>query len=271
VVGRQAPAAHPVQEHRGPDGVGELPELALSARPVQIGPRHDHRSFRRRENRRGAIGVVRGRALIAFGRRRNLRLGLHEHDVERVVDERRPAGELDRAVERASGHLGDCRGVLDGLRRLRERGDERHVVDLLEAARAPSHLGRPPAEHDERRPVLLRPGDRAHPVGDAGAGGQRAHARAAGCLRPPLRSPRRRLLVPRVDDVDPLVLAAVVDREQVTAGEREQLRDAARRERAGHQPAAVNRAFAGVRRRLGCLLWGLRHRDGEPTSDRAIS
>ena len=45
-----------------------------------------------------------------------------------------------------------------------------------------------------------------------------------------------------VDDVDPLGLAAVVDREQVAAGEGEEVRDAAGLQRLGDQPAAVDLA-----------------------------
>ena len=44
-------------------------------------------------------------------------------------------------------------------------------------------------------------------------------------------------LVADVDDVDALLAAAVVDREQVAAGQREQLRDPVGGEAAGDQPA----------------------------------
>ena len=44
-----------------------------------------------------------------------------------------------------------------------------------------------------------------------------------------------------VDDVDPLGAAAVVDREQVAAGQREQLAHAVGLQAPGHQPAAVER------------------------------
>ena len=72
-----------------------------------------------------------------------------------------------------------------------------------------------------------------------GPGRERAHARLARGLRPALGRERRRLLVADVDDVDALLAAAVVDREQVAAGEREQLRDAVRLEALRHQAAAV--------------------------------
>ena len=63
------------------------------------------------------------------------------------------------------------------------------------------------------------------PLVTPGTGGQRAHAGRARDLRPALGRERRRLLVAGVDELDPLLAAAVVDREQVPAGEREQLAD----------------------------------------------
>jgi hypothetical protein len=45
--------------------------------------------------------------------------------------------------------------------------------------------------------------------------------------------------VANVDEVDALLAAAVVDREQVPAGQREELRHAVRLQAPGDQPAAV--------------------------------
>src|SRR4029453_6122435 len=59
---------------------------------------------------------------------------------------------------------------------------------------------------------------------------------------PPLRRPRRGLIVAGVDDVDPLVLAAVEDREQVAPRQGEQLGHPARRERPRDEASAVDRA-----------------------------
>ena len=66
-------------------------------------------------------------------------------------------------------------------------------------------------------------------------------ARLARGLRPALGGERGRLLVAHVDDVDALLAAAVVDREEVAAREREQLRDPVRPEALGHEPPAVQR------------------------------
>ena len=106
---------------------------------------------------------------------------------------------------------------------------------------------RPPSTH-ERRAVLLRAGDRAHPVGHPGAGGQRADARLARRLRVALRRPGRRGLVAGVDDLDPLLLAAVVDREQVSAREGEQTSNPPRGKRAGDEAPAVDRSALALRR-----------------------
>ena len=177
-----------------------------------------------------------------------LRLGFHEDDVERVVEEGRAGRDAPAAASIAArGRLGDRAPVsLTVSARLGQRGDERDVVDLLERPRAPAHLRRPAAEHDQRRAVLLRAGDRAHPVGHAGPGGQRRDPGLARRLRPALGRPGRRLLVANVDDPDPLVLAAVEDREQVAAGEREELVTPRERERAGDEAPAVDRPLGAA-------------------------
>ena len=79
-----------------------------------------------------------------------------------------------------------------------------------------------------------------------GPGGERAHARLARGLGPALGGEGRRLLVAHVDDVDALLAAAVVDREEVPAGEREQLRHPVRLQALRHQPPAVERGLCSV-------------------------
>ena len=142
---------------------------------------------------------------------------LHEHVVHREVDERRPAVRGHRDRERLVDEARDLRGRVGRRRELRQRPHERHVVDLLQRAHPPAPRRRAAAEHEHRRVVLLRARDRADPVRHARPRRQRAHARFARHLRPALGRERRRRLVPHVDDLDPLLLAAVVDREQVPA------------------------------------------------------
>ena len=78
---------------------------------------------------------------------------------------RRPTGRTRRAGSRGTSARGAasspsraaactmapaCVGVLHRGGRLRDRRHDRHVVELLQRARAPTHLGCPPAEHDQR-------------------------------------------------------------------------------------------------------------------------
>jgi hypothetical protein len=62
---------------------------------------------------------------------------------------------------------------------------------------------------------------------------------------PPLSGKGGRLLVAHVDDLDALLAAAVIDREEVAAGQREELRDSVRLQALRHEPPAVL---------TGCLL-----------------
>ena len=184
---------------------------------------------------RGRLGgrVVRRRLVLAAGR-------LHEDDVEREVHEGRAGVRLERGAQRVVDEPGDLRRRLRGDRRLRQGRDEGDVVDLLQGALAPAHGRRAAAEHDERRPVLLGRAERAHPVRDAGAGGEGGHAGLPRDLRPPLGGEGGGLLVPGVDEVDPLRPAPVVDREEVTAGQREELRDAVGLQAPRDEAAAVD-------------------------------
>ena len=145
------------------------------------------------------------------------------HNPQRLVDQRR-----------------DLRGLPHRHRPLDERAHERHVVYLLERPLAPADLRRPAAKNQHGRVALAGGGDRAHPVGDAGPGGKRAHAGRARDLGPALGRERSGLLVAGVDQLNPLCLAAVVDREQMTAGEREQLGDPVGLQALGDESPAVN-------------------------------
>ena len=88
------------------------------------------------------------------------------------------------------------------------------------------------------------------PLVTPGPGGQRRDAGLARDLRPALGGERGRRLVAGVDDLDALVPAALVEREQVAAGEREQAGDAVRLQAPGDQAAAVQpggSSFIGAR------------------------
>ena len=78
------------------------------------------------------------------------------------------------------------------------------------------------------------------PLVTPGPGGQRADPDLPGRLREALGGEGGRLLVAHVDDLDPLLTAAVIDREQVPAGEREQLAHPARLQGPGNDAPPVN-------------------------------
>ena len=100
------------------------------------------------------------------------------------------------------------------------------------------------------------------PLVTPGPGGQRGDARLARDLRPALGGERGGLLVADVDDVDALLAAAVVDREQVAAREREQLGHAVGLQPAGDQPAAVHRGGSPV---VSVVIGGNHPPAGGPT------
>ena len=156
-----------------------------------------------------------------------------------------------RDRERLVDQPRDLRRRARGGRELDDRPHERHVVDLLQRALPPAERGRAPTEHDHRRVVLLGARHRAHPVGDAGPRGQRRDARLARDLRPPFGRERGRRLVAGVDDVDAFVLAALVEREQVAAREREQPCDAVGLQASGNEAAAVQPRGFVVHMRAG--------------------
>ena len=118
-------------------------------------------------------------------------------------------------------HRAGRRRIGDRRRRLGDRRQDRHVVELLQRPRAPPTLRRPPAEHDERRPVEPRRRHRRDAVGDARPGGERRQPRSPGELGVGLGGERRRLLVAGVDDPHPLVARGLVERPDVAAVQRE--------------------------------------------------
>jgi hypothetical protein len=149
VVGGQATAAEAVEEDGDPERLGQRPQLVLAAAPVEAGPSHDRRPLGRGQQRRRRLDPLR-RAGLGLRRSRYLRVGLGEDDVERVVDEGRAGGGRKGEVERGRGPGRDLARVLHGLRRLDQRRDEGQVVDLLQRARAPAQLRRPPTEDADR-------------------------------------------------------------------------------------------------------------------------
>ena len=153
-------------------------------------------------------------------------LDLLEEEVERHLEEDR-TGDVRRRDAKGGGNvLAEPAGV---RHRHGPLGDRPHHVDvrhLLEAAHVLEEATRLPADHDDRDVGAPRGGDAGDGVGSARAGGDERHARLAGDPRPAVGGVRRRLLVTDVDHADALVEAAVVDRHDVPAAEREHVRHA---------------------------------------------
>ena len=197
VVGGHAAARQAVEEHRDAERLGERAQRLLAVAPVEVRAGHDHRALGVAQQRRRALDVAAAGPAAASRQRRRGAVGLgrlHEHEVEREVDERRArSAGVTAAVSASSTRPGISAVASARGRELGQRAHERHVVDLLQRALAPAHRRRAAAEHEHRRVVLLRRGDRAHAVGHARAGGQRRHAGLAGDLGPALGGERRRL------------------------------------------------------------------------------
>ena len=218
-------------------------------RPVEAGAGHRHRPLGPAQELRGPLHALcrAGRARVEH--RSRLRLGhrcLCEHVIQREVQERGPGGRLEGGRDRLVDQPRDRGRGVGGTGQLGERRDEWHVVDLLERSHPPAARRRTPAQHQHRRAVGLRRRQRAHAVGHARSGSQRADADPARGLRPTLRGEGRRLLVAHVHDVDALLAAAVVDREEVAAGQREELRDARGSQPLRDEPTAVDLLLLGL-------------------------
>ena len=99
--------------------------------------------------------------------------------------------------------------------------EERDLLGLLERAQPAQAERRRAADQEQRAPRRVRVGDTGDGVGDAGPGGDHGHADIAGEPRVGVAGMGARLLVAHVDDRDALGEAAVVDRQDVAAAERE--------------------------------------------------
>ncbi len=254
MVGRQQPASQAVGEDGQAGGLREGAQGVLSSRPEDVGPDHEDRSVGFVDelgDRRERIAVGRGAGQLIGPGRIGQRRRRSAPGVERNVDERRPTMGRARGAQRGVDELGNLFGRGCGTCRLRDRRDDRHVVELLQRPGAPPRLRCASAEHEHRRPVERRRRDRAHAVGDTRPGGERGDAGPAGHLGPALGRERRRLLVAGVDEPDAGLDAAVVEREQVPARQREQRVDAVAAQRLRRQPPAVGlellRHAAGAR------------------------
>ena len=175
------PRARPLRKTGMPQRLGELAQRLLAVAPVEVRAGHDHRALGVAQQRDGALD------LIAVGAGAVPRLGSTTSDSGSSASMKtRSSGKSTNVGPECGGsdcdqrlvdEAGDLGGALGRGGELHQRAHERDVVDLLQRALAPAHRGRAAAEHEDRRVVLLRGGDRAHPVGHARAGGERRDAR----------------------------------------------------------------------------------------------
>ena len=117
-------------------------------------------------------------------------------------------------------------------------GRRSEVCSISCSAPLPMKRARPTTEDDQRHLRLERVRDTGHAVGDARPGGDDRHAALSGKPRPAVGRVHRCLLVPRVDDVDSVTKASVVDRRDVTAAECEHAGDTLALELSGHDVSA---------------------------------
>ena len=138
-------------------GLHEGAELDLGAGPVDVAADEQNRTAGLGDQRgdpRDGVGIGLGARQRRGGRRRRHRGRDRAPTVERHVEEGRARGAGVRATASAVSNAAAMRRGIEARRGvLGHRRDERHVVELLQRALAPPGLRRPPAEHEDRRPV----------------------------------------------------------------------------------------------------------------------
>ena len=191
---------------------------------------------------RAAVGR---RAAQRVGQRRpalGVGVGLHEDVVEREVEERRARVRRARAAPARRRPGPGSRPSIAPSRPASSAGATNGTWSISCSEPWPQRIAgaRPPSTSIGEW-FCCAEAIALIPLVTPGPGGQRGDARLARDLRPALGGERRGLLVADVDEVDALRAAAVVDREQVPARQREQLGHAVGLQPPGDQPPAVQR------------------------------
>ena len=247
VTAGQHPAGLPVGDHRQPQFLRRLPGGVLGAAQPHVGPQHQDRPPGRPQQGGDLIDVRGAGGFLGPGARglsrREVRLRLAVDRLERDVEEHRAAVRAHRQPEGLVDRRPHLRRVVLGPGALGDRGEQRRMVHLLQAARAPTVVGRAPGQHHHRRAVEPRGRHRADRVGHARAGGDHGQSRRPGQPRGRLRGEDGGLLVPHVHQPQRRVGLdrRVVEREHVPAGQGEQDRYAMPPGRRHRVRAAVTR------------------------------
>ena len=200
VTAGQHPAGLPVGDHGQPQFLRRLPGGVLGAAQPHVRPQHQDRPPGRPQQGGDLVDVrgVGGRGRPGGSSRRQVRLGLAVDRLERDVEEHRAAVRAHRQPEGLVDRRPHLRRVVLGPGALGDRGEQRRMVHLLQAARAPAVVGRAPGQHHHRRAVEPRGRHRADRVGHARPGGDHGQSRRPGQPRGRLRGEDGGLLVPHV-------------------------------------------------------------------------
>ena len=127
---------------------------------------------------------------------------------------------------------------------LGDRAQQRDLLHLLERAESAQAEGRGAADQEQRAPGRVGVGHAGHRVGDAGPRGHDRDPDVPGEPRVGVGGVGRHLLVAHVDHADPLADAAVVDRQDVAAAEREDVSHARFLQHPRDQLAAGHQNFS---------------------------
>ena len=225
VTARKHPSGLAVDDYRQAQFLRGPPGRVLGAAQPHVGAQHQYRPPGRTEQAGDPVHVPfirRDRRHRALGRQ--VRLGLTVERLERDVQEHRPAVRARRQPEGLVHRPGQPRRVVLGPGSLGYRREQRRMIHLLQAARAPAIVGSTPGQHDHRGAVEPCGGHRADRVRHARSGRDHGQPGCPGQSRGRLRREHRGLLVPHVHQAHRRACAVldhrVVEREHMPAGQR---------------------------------------------------
>jgi hypothetical protein len=244
LVGDRA-ARHSVQEKGRAERVGRAFDRVARRRPADLRADQETRALGLRQELGGArdrLGIARrARRMLERARRRQIGVVVEVHEeIERHLEEDRARHVRLRDPERGVDVLGHPTHLRHLHAPLGDRAHEGDRIHVLKRPHVAQELRARAADDDHRDPRALRVRDRGDDVGDAGTGGDRAHAGPAGDARVAVGGVTGGLLVANVDDLDLLVEASVVDGLDVAAAEREKVRRSVALERLRDEPASVH-------------------------------
>ena len=225
---REEAAPGPVEVGRNVELADEAQGLLVPPRGPHLSPQEDRRPLALDEEVGEALDVGRvadrpRRRPVApgLGDDRRVRRHLAVEHVARDLEVARPGSAREALARRHRHHVRDALGRRNGSRELGDGGRDVDVGKVLERAHLVLAESALPADVEHRALGAERGRDAGHRVGEPGPGRRHHAAEAPGLAGVAVRRVGRDLLVPDVDDADPLVDAPVVDVDDVTAAEGE--------------------------------------------------